>query len=51
MTRDLDLLKVEVDIIAIVIRSRGASASMGVQGEDLTGGDHPEREGPSGASD
>jgi hypothetical protein len=51
MTRDLDLLKVEVDIIAIVIRSRGASAPAGVQGEDLGGGDHPEREGPSGSSD
>ncbi|MBR1300060.1 hypothetical protein [Bradyrhizobium sp. AUGA SZCCT0042] len=51
MTRDLDLLKVEVDIIAIVIRSRGASAPAGVQGEDLGGGDHPEREGRSGSSD
>jgi hypothetical protein len=27
MTRDLDLLKVDVDILAIVIRSRGPSAS------------------------
>ena len=51
MTRDLDLLKVEVDIIAIVIRSRGASAPAGVQGKDLGGGDHPEREGRSGSSD
>jgi len=51
MTRDLDLLKVDVDIIAIVIRSRGASAPMDVHGEDLSGGDHPEREGPSGSSD
>jgi hypothetical protein len=31
MTRDLDLLKVDVDIIAIVIRSRSTSASTGVQ--------------------
>lgn len=51
MTRDLDLLKVEVDIIAIVIRSRGASPPTGVQGEELGGGDHPEREGASGSSD
>lgn len=34
MTRDLDLLKVDVDIIAIVIRFRGASISAGAQGED-----------------
>jgi hypothetical protein len=51
MTRDLDLLKVDVDIIAIVIRSRGTSAPTGVQGEDLGGSDHSEREGPSGLSD
>jgi hypothetical protein len=43
MTRDLDLLKVDVDIIATVIRLRGASAPTGVQGEDSTEGD-PERE-------
>jgi hypothetical protein len=34
MTRDLDLLKVDVDIIAVVIRFRGASPPTGVQGED-----------------
>ena len=51
MTRDLDLLKVDVDIIAIVIRSRGASSAAGVHGEDLGGGDHPEREGRSGSND
>ena len=44
MTRDLDLLKVDVDIIAIVIRFRGASAPTGVQGDDASEG-HPEREG------
>jgi hypothetical protein len=43
MTRDLDLLKVDVDIIATVIRLRGASAPTGVQGEDSTEAD-PERE-------
>ena len=34
MTRDLDLLKVDVDIIAIVIRFRSASPPTGAQGED-----------------
>ena len=51
MTCDLDLLKIDAYIVAIVIRSRGASAPTGVQGEDPSGGDHPEREGPSGLSD
>jgi hypothetical protein len=46
MTRDLDLLKVDVDIIAIVIRLRGASAPTGVPGEEAIEGG-PEREGPS----
>ena len=42
MTRDSsDLLKVDVDIIAIVIRFRGASAPTGVQGEDTIEGDGP----------
>src|ERR1700726_5127966 len=45
MTRDLDLLKVDVDAIANVIRFRGASAPTGVQGDDAIEGD-PEREGP-----
>jgi hypothetical protein len=44
MTRDLDLLKVDVDIIAMVIRLRGVSAAAGVQVEDAVDGD-PEREG------
>jgi hypothetical protein len=43
MTRDLDLLKIDADIIAIVIRSRNTSAPTGVQGEDASEGD-PERE-------
>src|SRR5712664_3596456 len=42
MTRDLDLLKADVDVIGIVIRSRGASAPTGVQGEDAMEG-APER--------
>lgn len=44
MTRDLDLIKIEVDIIAMVIRLRGVSAAAGVQAEDAGDGD-PEREG------
>jgi hypothetical protein len=37
MTRELDLLKVDIDVIAIVIRLRGASVA--AQGEDSTEGD------------
>jgi hypothetical protein len=43
MTRDLDLLKIDVDIIAMVIRLRGVSAASS-QVEDAADGD-PEREG------
>jgi hypothetical protein len=46
MTRDLDLLKVDVDILGIVIRFRGAPAPTGVEREGATEGD-PEREAPS----
>ncbi len=45
MTRDLDLLKVDVDVIATVIRFRGASTAVHAQGDDATEGDG-EREGP-----
>jgi hypothetical protein len=51
MTRDLDLLKIDADIVAIVIRSRSVSPPTGVQGEDPGESDHPEREGRSGLSD
>jgi hypothetical protein len=44
MTRDLDLLKVDVDVIAMVIRQRGVSAAAGMQAEDAADGD-PEPEG------
>ena len=44
MTRDLDLLKVDVDLIATVIRLRGASAPTGAQGEDAGENDQAERE-------
>jgi hypothetical protein len=39
MTRDLDLLKVDVDIIATAIRFRGAPAPAGAHGEDASEGD------------
>jgi hypothetical protein len=44
MTRDLDLLKVDVDVIAMVIRLRGVSAAAGMQADDAADND-PEREG------
>jgi len=44
LTRDLDLLKADVDVIAMIIRLRGVSAAAGVQAEDAADGD-PEREG------
>ena len=44
MTRELDLLKVDVDLIAIVIRFRGASAPADAHGEDAADSD-VEREG------
>jgi hypothetical protein len=50
MTRDLDLVKVEVDIIASVIRFRGAPAPAGVHGEDASEGDQ-EHGGARSASD
>ena len=37
MTRDLDLLKVDIDVTAMVIQLRGGSA--GAQGEDATESD------------
>jgi hypothetical protein len=50
MTRDLDLLKVDVDIIANVIRFRGAPAPAGAHGEDASDGDSG-HEGERAASD
>lgn len=37
MTRDLDLLKVDVDLIAIAIRLRGIPAANRAQAEDMEG--------------
>src|SRR5580704_9207686 len=39
MTRDLDLLKVDVDVTAMVIRLRGVSAAAGGQSEEAADGD------------
>jgi hypothetical protein len=41
MTRDLDLLKVDVDVVAMVIRLRGVSAAAGVHVEDAGDSDPP----------
>jgi hypothetical protein len=43
MTRDLDLLRVDVDIIAMVIRLRGVSTPGSMQVEDAADRD-PEHE-------
>jgi hypothetical protein len=51
MTRDLDLLKVDVDLVANVIRLRGASAPAAAQGEDAGEGHHPEHDDPPETSD
>jgi hypothetical protein len=37
MTRELDLLKVDVDLIAIAIRLRGVSAANRAHGEEMEG--------------
>jgi hypothetical protein len=50
MTRDLDLLKVEVDIVASVIRFRGAPAPASVHGEDANESDS-QHEGDRTTSD
>jgi hypothetical protein len=39
MTRDVDLLKIEVDVIALVMRLRGAPAPATMQVEDATAGE------------
>jgi hypothetical protein len=44
MTRDLDLLKVDVDVIAVAIRLRGIPAPATLQAEDAAEGE-PERDG------
>lgn len=46
MTRELDLFKVDVDVIGIVVRSRGAAASGTGQTEDAAQGDAEREETP-----
>ena len=50
MMRDLDLIKVEVDIIASVIRLRGAPAPAGAHADDASEGDS-QHDGDRAASD
>src|ERR1700754_5154658 len=50
MSRDLDLLKIDVDIIASVIRFRGAPAPAAVHAEDASEGDSG-HDGDRAASD
>jgi hypothetical protein len=50
MTRDLDLVKVDVDLIANVLRFRGAPAPSVAHGEDASDGDS-RYEGDGAASD
>lgn len=48
MTRDLDLLKVDADVIAMVIQWREVASAAGVAGEDAVNGDsEPEAADPA----
>jgi hypothetical protein len=42
MTRDLDLLKIDFDVIAMIVRPRGATAPPDPRGEEPADGDEPE---------
>jgi hypothetical protein len=42
MTRDLDLLKIDFDVIAMIVRLRGASAPAEAKGEEPSDGAEPE---------
>jgi hypothetical protein len=39
MTRDLDLLKIDFDVIAMIVRLRGAPAGADVKGEEPSPGE------------
>ena len=45
MTRDLDLLKIDYDVIAMIVRLRGASAGAEAKGEEPSSGEEPEGNG------
>jgi hypothetical protein len=42
MTRDLDLLKIDFDVIAMMVRLRGASAPADAKGDEHSTGEEPE---------
>jgi hypothetical protein len=42
MTRDLDLLKIDFDVIAMIVRLRGASAGTEAKGDEPSDGEEPE---------
>jgi hypothetical protein len=45
MTRGLDLLRADVDLVAMIVRQRGALASSDVRTSDDTDGDEKREEG------
>jgi hypothetical protein len=45
MTRDLDLLKIDVDVIAMIVRLRGAPAPTEAKGEETSDGEEQESSG------
>jgi|SRR5450432_2086248 hypothetical protein len=45
MTRDLDLLKIDFDVIAMIVRLRGAPAGAEAKGEEPSDGEEPEGSG------
>ena len=45
MTRDLDLLKIDFDVIAMIVRLRGASVGAEAKGEEPSSGEEPEGNG------
>jgi hypothetical protein len=45
MTRDLDLLKIDFDVIAMIVRLRGAPAGAEAKGEEPSDGEEPEAGG------
>jgi hypothetical protein len=45
MTRDLDLLKIDFDVIAMIVRLRGAATGAEAKGEEPSGDEGPEENG------
>ena len=42
MTRDMDLLKIDFDLIAMIVRLRGAATPAEAKGEQSSDGEEPE---------